>query len=323
LGWELGHGRKITQTKIIDHHQYMDKLLEEYIQNRESVRPANSQGSTDYVNPEVLVSTEWIATHLNEPDIRIVYCDGIGEDFSNPNSLIPGSVRINWRSDLQDADTGDYISPKAFAALCSSRGITPDTTVIFYSGELNCWATYAIWAFKLYGHEKVKLLNGGHDKWLKENRPTVSTVTKPALTNYSIPSSRRDKEIRAVFTDTLQHMVSKNPIIDVRSSEEYRGETTLNRYPEVSVLRGGHIPGAVNIPWNKSLNDDGTFKSANEIRKIYSEESGLQTDNEIIVYCNVGERSSHTWFTLTYLLGYTKVRNYDASWSEWAAMHAL
>jgi len=269
-----------------------------------------------YAHPEVLVSTEWLAEHLNEPGLRIVESN---EDvLLYDTGHIPGAVHIDWREDLQDALVRDYISPEAFARLCSKNGISPDTTVLFYGDKSNWWSCYALWAFQLFGHTKVKILNGGRDKWVAEKRPLTKEKPQVAPTNYPVPAQRRDSQIRAFAEDTLAHMEAKRPMIDVRSPGEFKGDVThMPEYPQEGVLRGGHIPGAKSIPWKTAVKDDGTFKSADELKSIYTDQCGLKPSDDIIAYCRIGERSSHTWFVLHYLLGYEKVRNYDGSWTEW------
>lgn len=273
-------------------------------------------GMKSYAYPEVLVETEWLAQNLKNPNIRIVESN---EDvLLYDTGHIPGAVHIDWRRDLQDPLVRDYISPEAFAALCGRNGITPETTCIFYGDKSNWWSCYALWAFQLYGHDKVKILNGGRNKWEKEGREM--TTEKPMVTpvNYPVPAKRRDDVIRAFYEDTLAHSQARKPLIDVRSPSEFSGETThMPEYPQEGVLRGGHIPGAKSVPWKTAVNDDGTFKNAEDLYKIYVQGCGLKSDDDIIAYCRIGERSSHTWFVLKYLLGFNKVRNYDGSWTEW------
>jgi thiosulfate/3-mercaptopyruvate sulfurtransferase len=269
-----------------------------------------------YAHPEVLVSTEWLASHLDDPGHRIVESN---EDILlYDTGHIPGAVHIDWRQDLQDPLIRDYIDPAAFAEVCAENGISPDTTCIFYGDKSNWWACYALWAFRLFGHTKVKILNGGRDKWIKEGRPLTKEKPKPARAEYPVPAQRRDAEIRAFFDDTLTHAKARKPMIDVRSPEEFSGEKThMPEYPQEGVLRGGHIPGAKSVPWKRAVNEDGTFKSADELTSIYTEACNLKRGEDLIAYCRIGERSSHTWFVLTYLLGYPNVRNYDGSWTEW------
>jgi len=270
----------------------------------------------DYAHPEALVDGAWLQEHLTDPSLRIVESN---EDvLLYDTGHIPGAVHIDWRGDLQDNTVRDYIAPEKFAEVCSKNGITPQTTVVFYGDKANWWATYALWAFRLFGHDKVKILDGGRDKWKAENRPMTREKPTPARTQYPVPAARKDAEIRAFFEDALAFSKAHKPLIDVRSPKEYTGETThMPEYPQEGVLRGGHVPGARSVPWKTAANDDGTFKSAAELKKIYTENLGLEPASEIIAYCRIGERSSHTWFVLTYLLGYTKVRNYDGSWTEW------
>jgi thiosulfate/3-mercaptopyruvate sulfurtransferase len=275
-----------------------------------------SEPITQYVHPEVLVSTEWLAENLDDPTLRIVESN---EDvLLYATGHIPGAVHIDWREDLQDSLVRDYISTEAFAELASRHGITPETTVLFYGDKSNWWATYALWAFRLFGHTNVKILNGGRDKWVREGREL--TREKPSFepTGYPVPERRYDEEIRAFYDDAKAHFEAKKPLIDVRSPGEFRGEIThMPEYPQEGVLRGGHIPGAKSVPWKTAVNEDGTFKSAAELQKIYGEFAGLNKGDDIVAYCRIGERSSHTWFVLTYLLGYEHVRNYDGSWTEW------
>src|ERR1051325_11450746 len=268
---------------------------------------------TEYAHPEALVETDWLEKHLNDDGIRVVESN---EDILlYDTGHIPGAVHIDWRADLQDPLIRDYISPEKFARLCSRHGITPDTTCIFYGDKANWWACYALWAFRLFGHEKVKILNGGRDKWKAEGRAMTREVPKYPETNYPVPKKRFDKEIRAFFDEALAQSKSSKPLIDVRSPGEYRGEIThMPEYPQEGVLRGGHIPGAKSMPWKTATNDNATFKPAAELAKIYFDQCGVSPDKDTVVYCRIGERSSHTWFVLTYLLGLNNVRNYKGSW---------
>jgi thiosulfate/3-mercaptopyruvate sulfurtransferase len=275
-----------------------------------------SQPNSHYAHPEVLVTTEWLAAHLNEPNTRIVESneDVLLYDVGH----VPGALHIDWRLDLQDQTVRDYISPEAFAEMCSRNGIGPDTTVIFYGDKSNWWACYALWAFRLFGHQNVRIVDGGRDKWIKEGRELTRVKPQVASVDYPVPAKRYDAEIRAFYEEALAQSQAKLPLIDVRSPGEFRGEIThMPEYPQEGVLRGGHIPGANSVPWKTAANDDATFKSAEDLRKIYAEGCGLKKEDDIVVYCRIGERSSHTWFVLTYLLGYEKVRNYDGSWTEW------
>jgi len=271
---------------------------------------------SNYAHPEALVSTDWLAEHLNDPSIRIVESN---EDILlYSTGHIPGAVHIDWRSDLQDQTIRDYISPDAFAELATKNGITPNTTVVFYGDKSNWWACYALWAFQLFGHENVKILDGGRDKWVAEGRALTREVPSFATATYPVPAGRQDEKIRAFFEETLAHSQEQKPLIDVRSPGEFIGEVThMPEYPQEGVLRGGHVPGARSVPWKRAVNADATFKSADELREIYEAEMGLKPGDDVIAYCRIGERSSHTWFVLKYLLGYENVRNYDGSWTEW------
>jgi thiosulfate/3-mercaptopyruvate sulfurtransferase len=271
---------------------------------------------SNYSHPEVLVTTAWVSEHLRDAGVRIIESN---EDvLLYETGHLPGAVHIDWQRDLQDPTIRDYIQPEAFAALCSRKGITPDTTCVFYGDKSNWWSCYALWVFRLFGHEKVKIMNGGRAKWIAEGRPLTREVPQLAPVSYPVPSVRRDLEIRAFYADALEQSRAKRPLIDVRSLGEFKGLVThMPEYPQEGVLRGGHIPGAHSVPWMLAVKTDGTFKSAAELRKVYQDDLGLHPDDDIIVYCRIGERSSHTWFVMTYLLGFKKVRNYDGSWTEW------
>ena len=271
---------------------------------------------SNYAHPEVLVTTAWVSEHLRDAGVRIIESN---EDvLLYETGHLPGAVHIDWQRDLQDPTIRDYIQPEAFAELCSRKGITPDTTCVFYGDKSNWWSCYALWVFRLFGHEKVKIMNGGRAKWIAEGRPLTREVPQITPVSYSFPSVRRDLEIRAFYADALEQSRAKRPLIDVRSLGEFKGLVThMPEYPQEGVLRGGHIPGAHSVPWMLAVKTDGTFKSAVELRKIYQDDLGLHPDDDIIVYCRIGERSSHTWFVMTYLLGFKKVRNYDGSWTEW------
>ncbi|MBA2441142.1 MAG: sulfurtransferase [Rubrobacter sp.] len=274
-----------------------------------------------YAHPEALVSTDWVAENLDDTEnIRIVESD---EDvLLYEVSHLPNSVKIDWVEDLNDSLTRDYLDPERFAELMSEKGIGPETTVVFYGDKNNWWATYALWVFRLFGHENVRVMDGGRVKWEAEGREMTQDV--PSLPKVSYPVPRRDDEkIRAFKKDVEQHLAERGRegahMIDVRSPGEFSGELLhMPDYPQEGALRGGHIPGASNVPWAQAVREDGTFKSANELREIYEGKAGLSPeDDEVIAYCRIGERSSHTWFVLQYLLGYDNVRNYDGSWTEW------
>jgi thiosulfate/3-mercaptopyruvate sulfurtransferase len=267
-----------------------------------------------YAHPEVLVSIEWVAEHLNDPNVRIVESD---EDVVLYDVRhIPGAVKIDWVSDLNDPVVRDYIDSERFTQLLSEKGIGNDTTVVFYGDKNNWWACYAFWVFQLFGHTHARIMNGGRQKWIDEGRELTQEVPNYPRTTYkALP--RDDSRIRAFRDDVLAHIKSGKPLVDVRSPGEYSGELLhMADYPQEGALRGGHIPGAKNIPWGKAVAGDGTFKSYEELKALYAGE-GITPDKETIAYCRIGERSSHTWFVLTYLLGYPKVRNYDGSWTEW------
>ncbi|MGH7997540.1 MAG: sulfurtransferase [Opitutaceae bacterium] len=275
-----------------------------------------NQKFSAYAHPDALVDGDWLQQHLTDPSLRIVESN---EDvLLYDTGHIPGAVHIDWRGDLQDDTSRDYITPERFAAVCERFGIAPDTTVVFYGDKSNWWACYALWAFRLFGHSKVKVLDGGRDKWKADGRPMTRDKPSHARSKYPVPARRHDAEIRAFFDDALAFSKARRPLIDVRGPKEYTGELThMPEYPQEGVLRGGHVPGARSVPWKIAANDDGTFKSADELKKIYTQNLGLKPNDEIIAYCRIGERSSHTWFVLSYLLGYDRVRNYDGSWTEW------
>jgi thiosulfate/3-mercaptopyruvate sulfurtransferase len=270
-----------------------------------------------FYNPDILVSTEWVAEHLNDPQIRLVESN---EDILlYPSGHIPNAVQVDWTSDLNHQVVRDYLGRAEFEKLCSRIGVTPDTTVVFYGDKSNWWAAYALWVFTLFGHTKVKLMDGGRLKWGKEGRPTTREIPKFEPTQYVAAQDRDDHTVRALRDVVLEHVRANKPLIDVRSPAEFTGERLhMEDYPNEGALRGGHIPGAKSVPWSKAVNtEDGTFKSAEELRALYTQEGGVQPDDDVVVYCRIGERSSLTWFVLTHLLGYTKVRNYDGSWTEW------
>ncbi len=268
-----------------------------------------------YTHPEVLVTTDWVEEHLKDPKIRILESneDILLYDLGH----VPGALKIDWHTDLQDPIVRDYLDSAAFAGLMSNLGIGNDTTVVFYGDKNNWWACYALWVFKLFKHPDCRVMDGGRKKWEAERRPLVKDVPSYPKTQYKA-SDRDDAPIRAFREDVLRHIKDRKPLIDVRSPQEYRGELLhMPDYPQEGALRGGHVPGARNVPWARAANDDGTFKAAADLRAIYEGEAGLRSNADVIAYCRIGERSSHTWFALTYLLGYEHVRNYDGSWTEW------
>ncbi len=268
-----------------------------------------------YAHPEVLVSADWVQEHLNDPRFRIVESD---EDvLLYDMGHIPGAVKIDWQGDLQDQLIRDYIGAEKFAQICSRSGIANDTTVVFYGDKSNWWACYAFWVFKLFGHEDCRVMNGGRKLWLDQMRPTTIEVPRYPKTDYKVAGGH-EAEIRAFRDEVLAHSKAGKPLLDVRSPKEYTGEMLhMEDYPQEGALRGGHIPGAKSVPWGRAVTEDGTFKSPEELKKIYEKEIGLNPSQSVIAYCRIGERSSLTWFVLTYLLGYPNVRNYDGSWCEW------
>ena len=268
-----------------------------------------------YARPDVLVSADWVEQHLNDPKVRVV--EGDEDVLLYDMGHVPGSVKIDWQGDLQDQLVRDYITPEKFAAICSRSGIANDTTVVFYGDKSNWWACYALWAFKLFGHQDCRVMNGGRKLWSDQKRTTTTDVPKYPATQYS-PTSGHEPGIRVFRDDVLTHMKSGLPMIDVRSTKEFTGEMLhMPEYPQEGSLRGGHIPGAKSVPWSRAVNEDGTFKTADELKALYEGEIGLKPTDDVVAYCRIGERSSLTWFALKYLLGYEKVRNYDGSWTEW------
>jgi thiosulfate/3-mercaptopyruvate sulfurtransferase len=268
-----------------------------------------------YAHPDMLVSTAWLAEHLDEPGLVVVESD---EDvLLYETGHIRGAVKIDWHGDLNDPVVRDYLDARAFAELMSAKGIDRDSTVVFYGDNFNWWAAYALWVFSLFGHRDVRLLDGGRMKWIAEGRDLTTDVPEPTPTSYPVPM-RDDAPIRAFITDTVAHSTDRRPLIDVRSPEEFSGERLhMPDYPNEGALRGGHVPGAANVPWKRAAADDGSFKPRPELEAIYEGEVGLSPADDVITYCRIGERSSHTWFVLQHLLGFPNVRNYDGSWTEY------
>ncbi len=267
-----------------------------------------------YAFPEFLVDTAWVAEHAKNSHVRIVESD---EDaLLYEIGHIPGAVKVDWFTMLQDPVRRDFITGPEFAQMCSNLGISNDTTVVFYGDKSNWFATYALWLFDYYGHEHLRIMNGGRAKWEQENRPLVKEVPFYAKTSYT--AQEPDQTIRAFRDDVMAHIRVGKPLVDVRSPKEYSGELIhMPNYPQEGATRGGHIPGAQNIPWAQATNEsDSTFKSAHDLQQLY-QSRGITPDTDIIAYCRIGERSSHTWFVLKYLLGYPRVKNYDGSWTEW------
>lgn len=268
-----------------------------------------------YAHPDALVSTEWLAQHLDDPKVRILESD---EDVLLYDlGHISNAQKVDWHEDLNDPVQRDYVSRDQFEQLLRKKGIDDSTTVIFYGDKNNWWAAYAYWVFQLFGFTNARLLDGGRIKWEQEGREM--TTDKPSFppTEYTA-NERDDASIRAFFDEVRLHQEQGKPLVDVRSPDEYSGARThMPDYPQEGTLRGGHIKGARSVPWARAANSDGTFKSADELRAIYEKEQGLRAGDDIVAYCRIGERSSHTWFVLTRLLGYDSVKNYDGSWTEW------
>ena len=269
-----------------------------------------------YANPNVLVSTVWVAEHLNDKNVRII--ESNEDQLLYSTGHIKGAVHVDWTTDLNDPVRRDYLQKDGFENLMLRIGVTPEMTVVFYGDKNNWWACYAYWVFQLFDHKNAKVMDGGRIKWQKENREMTKEVPKYSETKYEAPE-RNDKKIRAFRDNVLEHVNKKLPLVDVRSPDEYSGKRLhMPDYPNEGALRGGHIPSAKSIPWAKAINpDDGTFKTAEELKSIYEKENNLKPNDDIIAYCRIGERSSHTWFVLKNLLGYNNVRNYDGSWTEW------
>ena len=270
-----------------------------------------------YANPDVLVSTQWVADHLGDPYVRLV------ESNEDPTLYfrghLPGAVHLDWMNDLNDRYRRDFVSPKGFAALMSQHGIQHDTTLVFYGDKNNWWACFVFWILELYGHPFLKIMDGGRQKWEQEARDLTREVPSYTPTDYPIPEKRHDAELRATRDDVLKHIEKGHPLVDVRTPEEFSGRLlSMPDYPQEGALRRGRIPGSRNAYWQAAANEhDGTFKNAAELRNVYQDELELNPNDPIITYCRIGERSSHTWFALRHLLGFKNVRTYDGSWTEW------
>src|SRR5690348_18272152 len=270
----------------------------------------------EYAHPERLVTTAWLAEHLGDPGLVVVESD---EDvLLYDTGHIPGAVKLDWHTELNDPVTRDYVDGARFAEICGERGIGRDTTVVFYGDRNNWWATYALWVFSLFGHPDVRILDGGRAKWAAEGREMTTEQSKPERVEYPV-IERDDTAIRAFKDQVLAHL--GKPLVDVRSPGEYTGELLhMPDYPQEGALRGGHIPGAKSVPWSRAAAEDATFRPRAELEAIYQGEAGLRPEDDVVVYCRIGERSSHTWFVLHHLLGYPRVRNYDGSWTEWGTV---
>ncbi len=281
--------------------------------------PVTPIAERGYANPEVLVSTEWVAQHLDDPAVRVMEAD---EDvLLYETGHVPGAVKLDWVGDLNDPLVRDYLDRDGMQRLLREKGVRRDSMVVFYGDKNNWWATYALWVFRLFGIPNLKVMDGGRLRWAEEGRPLVTALPRHPQGDIVV-GERIDKPIRAFRDQVIDHVRSHKKLVDVRSPEEYRGERMhMPEYPNEGALRGGHIPGAKSIPWGRAV-DPAThcFRTAAELRTIYEHENGLDAHEDVIVYCRIGERSSHTWFTLTHLLGFTRVRNYDGSWTEWGNM---
>ncbi len=270
----------------------------------------------EYADPKALVSTEWLEANLGKPGLVVVESD---EDvLLYETGHIPGAVKLDWHTDLNDPVTRDYVSDSEFTALMRRKGIKRDDTLVIYGDKSNWWAAYALWVLKLFGHEDVRLLDGGREKWVAEGRALTTEASNREESDYPAVE-RDDRQIRAFRDDVLAHL--GQPLIDVRSPEEYSGERThMPAYPEEGALRGGHIPGAASVPWSRAAGELGVFKSKAELEDLYLNQAKLNRGDDVIAYCRIGERSSHTWFVLRYLLGFDTVKNYDGSWTEWGSL---
>ncbi len=273
-----------------------------------------------YANPDVLVSTDWVAEHLNDPRVKLLEVDEDVLLFEQGH--VPGAQKLDWHTELQRQDIRDFIDERGFEELMQRKGVSNDDTVVLYGDKSNWWAAYAFWFLKYNGHDDVRLMNGARQAWIDEGRELETQTREVEKGRYSVPY--RDASIRAFAPDVMMHLLKVNAgtgaLVDVRSPEEFSGEKLhMPDYPQEGALRGGHIPGAANIPWARAVNPDGTFKSAAELRSLY-EGAGVRPEHDVVAYCRIAERSSHSWFVLKYLLGYPKVRNYDGSWTEWGNM---
>ena len=277
--------------------------------------PDQAISGRGYAIPDVLVTTAWLADHLDDPQLRLLECDEdvLLFDFGH----IRGAQKIDWHTDLNDPVMRDYVSRDQFQSLLRKLGITDDTLVVFYGDKNNWWAAYAFWVFHLFGFRNARLLDGGRMKWEIEGRALV-TDKIAVVPSAFVAAERDDARIRAFLPDVLAHSRASGQLVDVRSPAEYTGEKLhMPEYPQEGAMRGGHVPGARSVPWARAANADGTFRSADELRAIYETEQSLNPQQPTITYCRIGERSSHTWFALTYLLGYQDVKNYDGSWTEY------
>ena len=269
-----------------------------------------------YADPDVLVSTDWVAEHLDDDSVKLMESN---EDLLlYETGHVPGAIKIDWVNDLNDPVTRDYVDAERMQALLRERGINEGDTIVLYGDKNNWWATYAFWVFRLFGLENLKIMDGGRARWEEEGRPM--TEERPDYPDGDVEVGvRDDARIRAFRDDVMRHVKASGPLVDVRSPEEFSGERLhMPDYPNEGALRGGHIPGAANVPWSRAVDPDThLFLDRDALEEIYLEEKGLDPDDPTVAYCRIGERSSHTWFVLSYLLGFKSVRNYDGSWTEW------
>jgi thiosulfate/3-mercaptopyruvate sulfurtransferase len=279
--------------------------------------PATELKATDYAHPEVLVDTQWVADHLNDPKVKLIEVDVDTSAYDTGH--IKGAIGLDWRKDLQARPIRDLLSKDALDALLSSKGVSNADTVLVYGDNNNWFAAWFVWNLKYYGHQDVRLINGGRKKWQDEGRELVTEA--PAIKAATYEAGQPNKAIRALRDEVLADLGKAGvALVDVRSPKEYSGELLApENLPQEGAQRGGHIPGAANIPWGQAVREDGTFKSVGELRDLYGSK-GVTADKSVIAYCRIGERSSHTWFVLHYLLGYPNVRNYDGSWTEWGSL---
>lgn len=281
--------------------------------------PSREETFSEYAHPERLVSTAWLAQQIEDGTVGgpdgIVVLESDEDVLLYDTGHIPGALKLDWHQDLNDHLLRDYVDAEQFAKVMSERGVGRDTTVVIYGDKNNWWAAYALWVMSLFGHEDVRLLDGGRSKWVAEGRELTKDVPQVSPASYPVVE-RRDAPIRAFKDDVLAHL--GQPLVDVRSPGEYSGELLhMPDYPQEGAMRGGHIPGAKSVPWARAANEDGTFKSRAQLEDLYLKEQGLSPSEPTVAYCRIGERSSHTWFVLTHLLGFDDVRNYDGSWTEW------
>ena len=266
-----------------------------------------------YAHPETLVTTAWVADHLNDSDLRLVEVDVDTSAYDSGH--IPGAVGWNWQTELMDTVRRDIISKQAFENLLGESGISNDDTIILYGDNNNWFAAYAFWELKYYGHEKLRLMDGGRAKWEAEDRGLTTDKPNPKKESYKIGAVL--EELRAFRGDVYRAIEVDHPLVDVRSPDEFTGKILAPPGLSETAQRGGHIPGARSIPWSKAVAEDGTFRNQVDLERLYAKENNVSGDREVIAYCRIGERSSHSWFVLKYLLGYNDVKNYDGSWTEW------